>query len=63
MNTDISQYHISPVIRQSFFSFQNKPKDLDPSYKRDLDLWDCLGRVKLDYSKISQDGLSYLKSF
>ena len=30
-----------------FFSFQNNPKDLDPSCKMDLDLWDCLGRVKL----------------
>ena len=29
-----------------FFSFQNNPKKLDPSYKMDLDLWDCLGRVK-----------------
>ena len=29
------------------FSFQNNPKDLDPSFKTDLDLWDCLGRVKL----------------
>ena len=29
------------------FSFQNNPKDLDPSYKTDLDLWDCLGGVKL----------------
>ena len=29
------------------FSFQNNPKDLDPSYKMDLDLWDRLGRVKL----------------
>ena len=28
-----------------FFSFQNNPKNLDPSYKTDLDLWDCLGRV------------------
>ena len=28
-------------------SFQNNPKDLDPSYKMDLDLWDCLGRIKL----------------
>ena len=27
--------------------FQNNPKDLDPSCKMDLDLWDCLGRVKL----------------
>ena len=25
--------------------FQNNSKDLDPSYKTDLDLWDCLGRV------------------
>ena len=23
------------------FLFQNTPKDLDPSYKRDLDFWDC----------------------
>ena len=30
-----------------FFSFQNNPKNLDMSYKTDLDLWDCLGRVKL----------------
>ena len=30
-----------------FFFFQNNPKNLDPSYKMDLDLWDCLGRVKL----------------
>ena len=29
------------------FSFQNNPKDLDPSYKTDLDLLGCLGRVKL----------------
>ena len=29
-----------------FFPFQNNPKNLDPSYKTDLDLWDCLGRVK-----------------
>ena len=40
-------YRISSVIRQSFFSFQNNPKDLDPSCKTDLDLWDCSGRVKL----------------
>ena len=42
------QYRISSVIRQSFFSFQNNPKDLDPSYKTDLDLLDCLGRVELE---------------
>ena len=29
------------------FSFQNNSKNLDPSYKMDLDLWDCLGRPKL----------------
>ena len=40
-------YHIFSDIRQSFFSFQNNPKDLDLSYKMDLDLLDCLGRVKL----------------
>ena len=39
-------YRISSDIRR-IFSFQNNPKDLDPSYKMDLDLWDCLGRVKL----------------
>ena len=40
-------YHISSVIRQSFFFQKKFPKDLDPSCKMDLDLWDCLGRVKL----------------
>ena len=39
-------YLISLVIRQSF-PFQNNPKDLDPSYKMDLDLWDCFGRRKI----------------
>ena len=39
-------YRIYSVIRRSF-SFQNNPKDLDPSCKMDLDLWDCLGRVKI----------------
>ena len=31
-------YRISSDIRQIFFSFQNNPKDLDPSYKTHLDL-------------------------
>ena len=31
---------------KKFFSFQNNPKSLDLSYKTDLDLWDCLRRVK-----------------
>ena len=33
--------------KAELFSFQNNPKDLDPSRKMDLDLWDCLGMVKL----------------
>ena len=40
------RYHISLDIRQSF-SFQYNPKNLDLSYKTDLNLWDCVGRVKL----------------
>ena len=39
-------YRISSVIRLSF-SFQNNPKNLDLSYKTDLDFGDCFGRVKL----------------
>ena len=35
------------VIRQSFFLFQNNPKNLDLSFKADLDVWDYLGRIKL----------------
>ena len=30
-----------------FFFFQNNPKNLDLSYETDLDLWHCLGKVKL----------------
>ena len=33
--------------KTEFFSFQNNPKDLDPSCKMDLDLRHCLGRVKI----------------
>ena len=33
--------------KTEFFPFQNKPKNLDPSFKMDLDYWDCLGRLKL----------------
>ena len=33
--------------KSEIFSIQNNPKNLDLSYKMDLDLWDCLGRVKL----------------
>ena len=34
-------------LKDGVFSFQNNPKDLDQSYKTDLDLLDCLGTVKL----------------
>ena len=34
-------------LEDRFFTFQNNPKNLDMSYKMDLDLWGCLGRVKL----------------
>ena len=47
LNASSVIYRISSVIRQSFFPFQNHPKDLDPSCKKDLDLWDGFGRVKL----------------
>ena len=33
--------------KMEFFSFQNNKKNLNLSYKMDLDLWDCLRRVKL----------------
>ena len=46
-NSWSDMYCISSVIRRSFFSFQNNPIDQVPSCKTDLDLWDCLGRVKL----------------
>ena len=40
--------------KTEFFPFQNNPKNLDPSYKTYLNLWDCLGKIKLFYySKIS----------
>ena len=32
-----------------FFPFQNNPKYLDPSYKMDLDIWDCFGKGKTDH--------------
>ena len=45
----LSVFHVAYFFayKTEFFFFQNNPKNLDPSYKMDLDLWDCLGRVKL----------------
>ena len=50
LDTDSGQSRQLPYFlgyETEFFSFQNNPKDLDPSCKMVLDLWDCLGRVKL----------------
>ena len=57
INKDITMFpswvptgHAVPYFfdyKMEFFSFQNNPKDLDPSCKTDLDLWDCLGKVKI----------------
>ena len=42
-----NMYHISSVVRWGF-SFQNNPKNLDPSYnKMDLDFRDCVRREKI----------------
>ena len=43
----LMRYCISSVIRGSFSTFQNKPKNVDLSCKMDLDLWDCLRQIKL----------------
>ena len=37
----IPNFAIIPIL-----PFLNNPKDLDLSYKMDLDLWDCFGRKK-----------------
>ena len=34
-------------LKDEVFSFRNNHKNLDRSYKKDLDLWGCLGGVKL----------------
>ena len=34
-------------LQDIVYSFQNNRKNLDPSYKMDLDLCDCLGRVRV----------------
>ena len=59
MNISILEYCVKAFQLLYFFSyktefsfFQNNPKNLDPSYKMDLDkmnlyLWNCLGRVNL----------------
>ena len=41
-----SSYHTSSAIKQGF-PYQNNFKDLDLSYKTDLDIWNCFGRENL----------------
>ena len=48
--TGLLRYYSSSVIIQCF-SFQTNVKNLVPSYKMALDLWDCLERVKLVIQK------------
>ena len=46
----IQEEHQVPYVfgyKTEFFPFQTNPKNLDPSYKMELDLGDCLGRVEL----------------
>ena len=42
----ITHYRISSIIRQSFFLPKQSQRTISV-FKTDLDLWDCLGRVKL----------------
>ena len=35
------------LLQDGVISSQNNPKNQDPSYKTDLDLWDGLRRIKL----------------
>ena len=42
LNVSLLTYRISSGIRGCFYPFQNGPKYPDPSYKMDLDIWDCV---------------------
>ena len=46
--------------KTEFFPSKNNPKNLDPSCKMDLDLWDCLGRVKRIIAKFHKTDCCYL---
>ena len=46
MRTNQKNNIIFLQLLDSFFFLLNNPKNLDLSYKMDLDLWDCFGRVK-----------------
>ena len=48
-NLDIPYFFAYKTV--FYFPSNTIPKNLDPSHKMDLDLWDCLGRVKLVLQK------------
>ena len=43
-NKKIVECCIYSLKRHVYFTFLKNLKDLDPSYKTDLDLWGCFGR-------------------
>ena len=45
--TSVKQLPYFFGYKTDYFSFQNNPKDLDPSFKTDLDLWDCFRKGKI----------------
>ena len=47
LDTSIEGFPYFFGYKTEFFLFQNNPKNLDLSYKMDLDLWDCLVKEKL----------------
>ena len=50
MTFDVDSLTLIPYFfgyKTEFFSFQSNTKDLDPSYKMDLDLCYCLGMGKI----------------
>ena len=44
LETNHTSYH---VVFLQVLPFLNNPTDLDPSYKTDIDFWDCFGTKKL----------------
>ena len=42
-----TQSHSLTFLKLGRYALLNNPKDLDPSFKTDLDFWECFGRKKL----------------
>ena len=62
----LKRLHITKSVLKNFaiipiLPILNNPKDLDPSYKMDLDLWDCFGRkITLSYNRRNMVALTKL---